>query len=252
MGRAAFREQTGDVDLSLRFFENPYSRLHLFHGGRPRTRVLELEVQQWSVTRHAFLLGWHIVEVFAVPCAERGKYYIAVPTACRDMEQSYALGVHTAPVLAYFSEEVLKGSPSVVLAMLIAMTEFVVSTLVCFVRCTQYGTLRSFMAPRMRAAHYGHSFLLPLPDRMWHATDGVGILHVLDGCEVDVPKALIDCACARKINWRYPRHIGWFPYYFEDGKIRVIPSYEVPRGIRGRKSERRCVTEAEVSAMYLS
>lgn len=200
MSSAATVEQGSLVDSSLWLFGKPYTRMHLFHGGRHRTRVLELEVRQRSVARHAFLLRWHNVEVFAVLPAERAKYHVSVPHVWRDIEPPYELGVPTPLVLSYYSGEVLKRSPAGSLAMRIAMTEFVISTLVCFLRCAPVRDVKLFYVASMRATHSDQGFLVPLPSKKWQAIDEVGLFCLLEGCEVDVPRALVACARAREVD----------------------------------------------------
>lgn len=84
--------------------------------------------------RYAFLSIWQNVQIFAVSPAEPVKFYVSVQSVWRELVPPYKLGAPTPPVLSHFSDEVLKMSPAGVLAMHIASTEFMVMTILCFVR----------------------------------------------------------------------------------------------------------------------
>lgn len=61
------------VDLALRYFERPYTKLHLSHGGRSRNLVLELEVLLRTSAQNALLIGCHNVDLFTQLPVEWGK-----------------------------------------------------------------------------------------------------------------------------------------------------------------------------------
>lgn len=61
------------------FFDKPYIGNYMLHGGSHRTRSLEIEVRQRTSARNPLFVGWHNVELFAVPRLERREYYLAVP-----------------------------------------------------------------------------------------------------------------------------------------------------------------------------
>lgn len=73
------------------------------------------------------------MKVFAVPQAEREKYYAGVPSVWREQGPMYELVVPTALELFYYSGEVLTKSAAEVLVICIALTELMVKTLLCFV-----------------------------------------------------------------------------------------------------------------------
>lgn len=158
---AATRELPEAVYLSPWFFEKPFLKLPLFHGGRLRTPVLELELWQRAVAQNPLLIGWHNVEVFAVFPAKRQKYYLIVPDNWLVWEPPNKLCVPAPPVLSYLFGEILKKTRVGLLAMPIAETEFVISTFVCFFRCAQYGLPPAFMFSCMRAVRHDHGFILP-------------------------------------------------------------------------------------------
>lgn len=62
----------GDPDFEYWPLDNPYMKLYLFHRGLHRMRLLELEVRQRRSGRNALFVGWHNLEMFAVPPQQSG------------------------------------------------------------------------------------------------------------------------------------------------------------------------------------
>lgn len=93
--------------------------------------------------------------------------------------------------------------------------------------------------------------LLPLPAKMWEATDRVEIFRLLQSCGVNFAKALVACARVRKVKWDDPQCIGWLSYDFELGKVLVILVRERLGEKRDRGGDRRVVAEVEVFSVYV-
>lgn len=228
-----------------------FKKLYLFHGGRLRTRVLKLELRQRVVARSLLLIDWHNVVVFAMHPAERLKYYMGVPDTWSDWVPLYNLFVPMPRVLLYYSGEVLKKSRVGSLATRIAEAEFVVSTLVCFLRCAQFGASLVFTASRMRAMQHDCGFLPPLPTRMREAIDSVGLFLLFRNCDMDVARDLVAFGHVRELGWRDSQCAGLFPYEFESWKVLTILANEVTSGKQGRDCDRHVTVERKVWASYL-
>lgn len=110
------------VDLVLKDFERPYTKLHLSYRGRLRNHVMELEAQKCTAAQNTLLVGWHNVELFGVPPAEREKYYTSIWEMWREWEPPYQLCVSKPPVMSYYTGAVLERERAGTLMLRIAKT----------------------------------------------------------------------------------------------------------------------------------
>lgn len=87
---------------------------------------------------------------------------------------------------------------------------------------------------------------------MWRAIDSAGLVWLLKGCEVNVARARITCARARKVDWRELRCVGRYPCKICSSKVGAVPVYDVPVEKRVRSAYRRRVSELEVQVTYIA
>lgn len=57
---------------------------------------------------------------------------------------------------------------------------------------------------------------------MWLAIDHMGLFGLLQGCGVEVTKAVNVSAQEQDVVWDDLRSVGLSPYVFGDGKVQVI------------------------------
>lgn len=91
-----------DPQLQSLFFDIPYSRNYLLHGGLHGTRTLGFEVWQRTTVCSPLFTGWHNLELFAVPPIERHRYYVQMTPSWRELEARHMLCVLTPPMFAYY------------------------------------------------------------------------------------------------------------------------------------------------------
>lgn len=82
----------------------------------------------------------------------------------------------------------------------IAVSEVLASSIVCFMQWAQIVLPGMLLLAQMQALRHEEETLLPLPSNMWEETDRVGIFRIMQGCEVDVAKAVVAGAPVQKLK----------------------------------------------------
>lgn len=118
-----------DMDIDFFCFWRPFDLvcwLNRFYHSVKDT-VLEL---RWRVQRHTLMMiGWHDVEIFAIPHMCRAALYVNVPSWLVEWESPRFFFVPTAPVYANWFNLVVSRSPRDGLLSSIARTELSILTL---------------------------------------------------------------------------------------------------------------------------
>lgn len=80
--------------------------------------------------------------------------------------------------------------------------------------------------------------------------DHFGLIRLLEGCEVDEPRALVTCTRVWEEDLSDSRCFGCYPYDFVSCTVGSVSAYDVAGEKSVRGADQRRVTEAEVQVMY--
>lgn len=207
----------GAPDLQCWFFNKPYTDLYLMHGGTHKTRASKFEIRQRTAVRNPVFVGWHNLEMFAVPPRDLSRYYVAVTGFWRDWEAHRMLCVPSPPVFAYYSGVLGDGGHCFGhLLRATAITEFTITSFVCFIRAAEFGATDLFLPPRLRAmidegrVSASDGVLIPLSLGMRDKILERGLLHIFWDCEVEPVSAVLGFARSSELDWTAPDSLGWF------------------------------------------
>lgn len=96
-------ESASGVDLLLKLFDEPFKSIHLLHDGHRLARVLELEVNRWTMLRFEILLRLLNVKMCLVFSSSLTKGDVEATDDWLLQEPPYEICVPTPPVSFYIS-----------------------------------------------------------------------------------------------------------------------------------------------------
>lgn len=137
--------------------------------------------------------------------------------------------------------------------MRVAETEFVVYELVCVIRCAQFGAKQRFISARMRGRQSGQKILLPLPVKLWEATD-----KEEGGCCDYCGSETLMCRESwlpmrvQEVDRQDAPSLVWFPFEFSTGRAGAVTPLLVSYGKRKHNGDWHSTFVAEVNASYIN
>lgn len=87
----------------------PLDALWFMEGHEYGAWDLDMECRRWATPIKPAFVGWHNLEVFALPHAMRHKHYMCVPDWYMPLEPPRVLLVSSPVVFAYYSGASLRG-----------------------------------------------------------------------------------------------------------------------------------------------
>lgn len=155
-------------------------------------RELHSERRQRVIQKGPRFVGWHNLEIFALPPRERSRFYLLIKDVWKDYENARALGVLTPIVFLYLTERVKTGTElerSFLEKVLeVAFDVLVLGAFLCSVR---YGPVERLAFPRMVDGCDGNGVLLRVSlssVKLWYR---MGILWLIRNMEVDTVLAFV-------------------------------------------------------------
>lgn len=147
--------------LSVCSLGRPFDRFYLTRDAADWLCVLNLKRRQRTNAKGARFVGWHNLEVFAIPLRERDAFYCPVKDVCKNDEGSRTFGVPTSIVFSYLTNKIQSGSaPMRDFLQKVLEDEFDMMKLSAFVRCARYGSSKRLVYPSMIAGCADHGVLL--------------------------------------------------------------------------------------------
>lgn len=164
------------------------------------------------------------------------------------------LGVPTLPVFEYYSR-VISGldSRSSMLVREVAVSEFAIMALVCFLRA-QSGVEPLFSTVRMRSLDDGYLVTVPLPPALRTLLFKRGLLCMLSVSGIHLMNGLLEFPCTAEIAWTTQVAIRWFYTILRVKKLSRSRrgSQWAQNAIVGELTSQPCVTQRNPSASSLS
>lgn len=121
--------------------------MYLMCGQTYRTKTLKSGISQTTAERSAILVGWHNLEMLAVPPKDRHRHYISVPSFLQYCVARGIFRVLSPPIFAYFSSAF--GGRAKRLGYLLlesAMAEFTIMSSICFMPPAEHNAAKFISA----------------------------------------------------------------------------------------------------------